>query len=457
MNYSLQDINHAYFIGIGGVSMSSLASILMIKGKRVSGYDMNKTAVTERLESEGASVCYSLDTDIPQSVDTIIYTAAIKADNPLMVKAKSSKSVILSRAELLGIITNSFKTSIGVAGTHGKSTTTGLLSSICLTHDSETAILSGANLPFIGSSYKCADGERIVYEACEYKNSYHFMIPSIKVVLNCELDHVDFFPTINHVIDSFKRYIDIPRFDGSENITVINKDCKNCLEAAKNTASDIYYYSTCGKADFYAYDIDISDGYGHFSIALNDGNAIESIKLAIPGMHNVSNSVAAAAAAYLSGVSAQNIKQGLMAFTGVSRRFEYLGEYNGAKVFDDYAHHPDEIEVTLKAARALTRGRIICIFQPHTYTRTYEMLDAFASSLSIADKVYICDIYAAREINTTGVTSCDIAKRMTNAECPGSFADIAEILKNELSDNDYCITMGAGEAYKVADILLAKK
>ena len=456
MNYSLDNIKHAYFIGIGGVSMSSLASILMLKGKRVSGYDMNRTPTTERLINEGASVSYDINSDIPASVDTIIYTAAVKEDNPLMIKASHSGAVILSRAELLGIVTNSFKTSIGVSGTHGKSTTTGLLSSICLTHDSETAVLSGANLPFLGSSYKCADGERIVYEACEYKNSYHSMIPSIKIVLNCEHDHVDFFPKMDDVIESFRKYINDSRYNGSENIAVINKDCPNCITASQNTDADIYFYSIKDSCDFYAEDVDLSDGYGRFSIHLNDGTVIKDIKLKIPGIHNVSNSVAAAAAAFLSGVTPQKIKDGLEAFTGVSRRFEYLGEFSGAKIFDDYAHHPDEIEVTLNAARALTRGRIICVFQPHTYSRTYELLDNFAKTLSLADRVYLCDIFAAREINTTGVSSHDIANKMNNASCPGSFNDIANILRTELKQNDFCITMGAGEAYKVADILLNK-
>lgn len=454
MSYSLDNIKCAFFIGIGGSSMSSLASILLIKGKAVYGYDMKESDATKKLESEGAKVSYDLDCVIPECVDTVIYTAAMKEDNPIMVQARNCGAVVLTRAELLGIISNSYKTSIGVSGTHGKSTTTGLLSSICLAEDNNTAILSGANLPFLGSSYKCSDGERIVYEACEYKNSYHQMIPSIKVVLNCEHDHVDFFPSIDDVISSFKKYINEERFENSENIAVINKDCKNCLVAAENADAMIYYYSITEKADFYAYDIDMSSGYGKFSVRLNDGIDIKGISLKIPGLHNVSNSVAAAAAAYLSGVSKENIKKGLESFSGVSRRFEYLGEYNGAKIFDDYAHHPDEIEVTLKAARNLKPDRIICVFQPHTYSRTYEMLDEFAKALSYADKVYLCDIFAAREINTSGVRSSDIANRMNNAECPGDFNAIAEKVKIELSSGDFLITMGAGEAFKVANIIL---
>jgi len=454
MRYSLEKINHAYFIGIGGVSMSSLAHILMIKGKKVSGYDMNKTHVTEKLAEHGADIAYTLDAEIPQTVDTVIYTAAVKTDNPLMVKAGLMDVVILSRAELLGLITDSYKTSIGIAGTHGKSTTTGLVSSICLAHDKDTAVLSGANLPFLGSSYKCSDGERIVYEACEYKNSYHSMIPSIKVVLNCEHDHVDFFPTLDDVIASFCKYIDEPRRADGKNIVILNKDCENCKKLAEKSTAKILQYSIKEKADFYAFDIDISSGFGKFSIMLNDGSVVPDIQLAIPGMHNVSNSVAAAASSYLSGASVQSIKDGLESFTGVSRRFELLGEYNGAKLIDDYAHHPDEIEVTLKAARNICKGKLICVFQPHTYTRTYSMLNEFAKTLSLADEVYLCNIYAARENNTTGVCSEDIASRMKNAKCPGSFESIAECLKSSLQSGDYCITMGAGEAYKVAELLL---
>lgn len=459
MNNSIvntNNIKNAYFIGIGGVSMSSLASILMLRGVGVFGYDMKETEITKKLSYDGAIISYDINSEVPEIVDTVIYSAAIKNDNPLMIKAVQSGARILSRAELLGAIANSFETSIGVAGTHGKSTTTGFLSSICLAHDEDTAVLSGANLPFLGSLYKAGNGKRIVYEACEYKNSYHSMIPSIKVILNCEHDHVDFFPTLCDVINSFKTYIDKSRCENGMNISVVNRDCDNCLIAASGTASEVYYYSIKDNADFTAFDIDISDGYGRFSLRLCDGKVIENIALKLPGIHNVSNAVAASAAAYLSGVSAGNIKKGLEDFTGVSRRFEYLGDYNGAKLFDDYAHHPDEIEVTIRAARNLNPERLICVFQPHTYSRTFEMLDAFAAALSLADEVYLCDIYAAREINDSGVCSEDIMKRMTNATCPGSFQDIASILSKRLKSGDYCITMGAGEAYNVANLLLGK-
>lgn len=456
MEFSINDIKNAYFIGIGGISMSSLAEILILKGKNVYGYDMRKTDITENLEQKGAKITYDLSSKIPDIIDTVIYSAAIPCENPLLIDAKEKKLTILSRAALLGMIASSYEESIGIAGTHGKSTTTGFVSSICLCEDSETAVLSGAKLVQLDSYYKSGTGKRIVYEACEYKNSYHAMPPSIKVVLNCEHDHVDFFPSITDVTDSFRKYIDTPRYAGSKNISVVNADCKNCIKAAQNTSSEIYYFSVENEADFYAKNIDMSSGYGVFTLVLCDKKEIRNIKLSLPGYHNISNAVAAGGAAYLSGVSAENIKKGLEDYRGVKRRFEKLGEYNGAVIIDDYAHHPDEIVATLTAARNITDSRIICVFQPHTYSRTYELLDSFANALSLADKVYLCDIFPAREENTYGVKSQDLSEKIENCEYISSFEEIAKKLKATLRNSDFCITMGAGEAYKVANILLNK-
>ncbi len=456
MEFSINTIKNAYFIGIGGISMSSLAEILILKGINVYGYDMRKTDITENLEKKGAKITYSLDSDIPDIIDTVIYSAAIPNENPLLTYAKEENLTLLSRATLLGMISGSYQESIGISGTHGKSTTTGFVSSICLQEDCETAVLSGAKLVQLDSYYKTGTGKRIVYEACEYKNSYHAMPPSIKVVLNCDYDHVDFFPSIDDVIESFRKYIDTPRFNGSKNISVVNADCENSVKAAQNTSSEIYYFSTEKEADFYAKNIDISSGYGVFNLVLCDKKEIKNIKLSLPGMHNISNAVAAAAAAYLSGVSPDNIKKGLEAYKGVKRRFEKLGEYRGAKIIDDYAHHPDEIVATLTAARNITDSRIICVFQPHTYSRTYELLDDFANALSLADKVYMCEIFAAREENIYGVSSQNLAEKIKNCEYFPTYDEIAQKLKETLKDGEYCITMGAGEAYKVANILLGK-
>ena len=454
---SLGDIKSAYLLGIGGVSMSSLAMILKSHGADVSGYDMNDSDTVKKLRANGVGVDTVYRNGALSGVDTLVFSAAIKADNPYMVEAAEKGLRILTRAELLGLVTAHFPHAIGVSGTHGKSTTTGMLAQICVYEDSETAVLSGASLPFLGGLYKAGNGERVVFEACEYKNSYHAMFPTIKVVLNCEHDHVDFFPTLDDVVESFRKYIDTARFPGAENKAVVCLDCKNSVKAAENTSAEVYFYSVKEKTGFYAENIDLSDGFGKFDAVLCDGSRIDGIKLSVPGMHNVSNAVAACAAAYLTGVSRENIKRGLCEFGGVSRRFEKLGEYDGAVLVDDYAHHPDEIRATLTAAKKLPYSRIICVFQPHTYTRTAALLDDFASALSLADEVYVADIYAAREINESGVSSADIAKRMKNCTYIPSFGGIAERLKGEIKSGDLVITMGAGEAYKVAKMLLNNK
>ncbi len=453
---SLNSIKNAYFLGIGGVSMSSLAMILKSRGGMASGYDMNKSDITKMLEANGICVDYEYNPSALDGVDTLVFSAAISRDDPNMVAAQKMGIDILTRAQFLGLVCGDFPHAIGVSGTHGKSTTTGMLGKICLEQDAETAILSGASLPYIGGLYKTGNGDRIVFEACEYKNSYHSMKPTVKVVLNVEHDHVDFFPTENDVIASFNTYIDMTRTDGGENIAIVNFDCPNAVKSAHNTSAQVKYFSVKQKTHFYAKNIFLDGGYGKFDIVLNDSRVIDGVKLGVPGEHNVSNAVAAAAAAYSVGVSPECIKKGLESFNGVSRRFEKLGQYNGAVLVDDYAHHPDEIRATLSTARFMPYKRIICVFQPHTYTRTFALLDDFAKALSAADKVYIADIFPAREKNTMGVSSADIVSKMKNAEFVPGFEEIADVLKGEIGEGDLVITMGAGEAYKTARMLMGE-
>ena len=240
------------------------------------------------------------------------------------------------------------------------------------------------------------------------------------------------------------------RSPDAENIAVVNLDCEGSVKAAENTCAETYYFSIKQKTDFYADSIDLSDGYGKFDLHFRDSAVLRGVKLSVPGIHNVDDAVAAAAAAYLTGISPELIKHGLESFTGAARRFEKLGEWNGAVFVDDYAHHPDVINATLTAAMKLPFERVFCVFQPHTYSRTYALLDDFAKALSLADKVILSEIYPAREINTTGVSSADIVSRMKNAEHIPAFADITESLRSKVGKGDLVITMGAGEAYKAA-------
>ncbi len=451
----INNIKKAYFVGIGGVSMSSLALILKKRGIDVSGYDMYHSDNTEMLENNGIKIDYEHNIHSLVGVDTIIYTAAVtKETAPELLYAEENGVLLLSRAQLLGEITATYKHAVGISGTHGKSTTTGMLAQIYLLYDSESSVLAGAKIPSIGSTYKIGDADRIVFEACEYKDSFLDMKPSIKVILNCEHDHVDYFKDLDAVKLSFRRFAEIKSNDNEPVVALINRDCKNTCDALKGFNGMLYDYSINNNAYFFAKNIRFNGGFGIFDLVINNTETINDIRMSVPGLHNISNALAAAGAAYLSGVDVISIKSGLESFNGVSRRFEKKGEYNGCTIVDDYAHHPDEIRVTLSTAKKMGYNRVICVFQPHTYSRTYALLSDFAKELSLADEVYLADIYPARETNTYGVSSDDIANMMSSCKMVGSFETIADALKKDIGVGDLLITMGAGEAYKTADILL---
>ncbi len=444
-----------YFIGIGGVSMSSLALILKKDGKEVRGYDMKPSETTALLENNGICVDYDVNISNISACDTVVYTAAIKQDDTMLVFARNSGKNILTRAELLGMITGGYDNSIGVSGTHGKSTTTGFMTQVLLCANSDATILSGAGLPALnGSLYRVGNGNIAAFEACEYQNSYHHMHPTIKIVLNCEHDHVDFFPTLDDVLDSFTTYLNIPGKNGV-NIGIINADNDNAVKAARASSADLRFYSVKNTADVYACNIDLSDGYGKFDLMTSKDGFLGRVELSVPGIHNISNAVAAATAALECSVDKESIIRGLGEFSGVKRRFERVGVLpGGAVVIDDYAHHPDEIAVTLAAARKVAKGRVICIFQPHTYSRTKALLGDFAKVLSSCNLAVLAPIYAAREQDVYGVSSNDLAGLIPGAKCFQSFGEIASYAQGVAVDGDLVITMGAGDIYKVSDYFL---
>ncbi len=450
----MSDYKNVYFIGIGGISMSSLAMILKNRGVNVAGYDMKKSEITENLEKSGIKVNYSYSPDNQKNFETVVYTAAISETDAEMLRAKERGAKIIPRAELLCDITSGYKHSVGVAGTHGKSTTTGMLCYIMDKAKTDATILAGAVIPGIDSTYRAGKGDIAVFEACEYKNSYHFMRPTIRLVLNTELDHVDFFGNIENVIDSFAKYMDTDS-GNAENIALVNADCENTMLAAKKIKTKTYTFSTRGKsADFCAENVTENDGYYEFDMfAL--GKFYCRIKLSVPGRHNVINAAAAASAAYLCGIDGEIVADGISSFPGVKRRFEKKGiMQSGAVVIDDYAHHPDEITATLSAAKKVCKGRVYCIFQPHTYTRFEVLMEDFAKALSLADSVIMTDIYAAREKNINGTSSADIKKYLPQAYYFDSFEKAADFVKNEAKRGDMVITMGAGDVYEVADFLI---
>ena len=434
--------------------MSSLALILKNNGANVGGYDFKKSENTELLEKNGIKVNYEYSDSNQDGFDTVVYTAAIAEDDKEFLLAKKRGAKIFTRAELLGDIVSGYNHSIGVAGTHGKSTTTGMLSNIMDAAKNDATILAGAVIPALGSTHRAGNGDTAVFEACEYKNSYHSMHPTIRLVLNCEFDHVDFFKTMDNVIASFNKYMNADSGNG-ENIVIINKDCAHSEKAAEGVDAKVYTFSATDKtADFYADNIENHSGYEQFDIYAQ-GQLYCHAKPGVPGMHNVANAVAAAASAYFCGIDGKAVAAGLESFGGVKRRFEKVGYTEaGAVIIDDYAHHPDEVEVTLKAAKQICKGKVYCIFQPHTYTRFETLMEDFAKTLSLADVAVMADIYAAREHNVHNTSSADIKKYLPSAVYCGSFEKIAEYIKANAKEHDMVITMGAGDIYKVKELLI---
>lgn len=447
---------HIHFIGIGGISMSGLAEILLEEGFTVSGSDSKESPLTEKLEKEGAVIHYGQSADnITDDIDCVVYTAAINRRNPELMEAVARKIPMLTRAELLGQLMKNYETPIAVSGTHGKTTATSMISHILLEADLDPTISVGGILKAIGGNIRVGSSGTFLTEACEYTNSFLHFFPKISVILNIEEDHLDFFKDLEDIRHSFHQFAALLPSDGT---LVINGDIKNYEEIYSGLDCHVVTYGSSPDFDYSFADIRY-DEHGHVSFELlKKGEKTGRIALSVTGDHNVSNALAAIAVAELMDISADTIQKGLLSFTGTDRRFEYKGTFNGVTVVDDYAHHPTEIAATLKAAQHSPHNAVWCVFQPHTYTRTKAFFHEFAEALSHADHLILADIYAARETDTLGVSSealAEEAKKLgTDALYLPTFADIETFLKEHCQPGDLLITMGAGDIVTVGEDLL---
>lgn len=447
-----------HFIGIGGISMSGLAEILMDEGFTVSGSDAHVSELTAHLEARGAVLYYGQKAEnISDGLDAVVYTAAIHPDNPEFAEVKRRGIPMLSRAELLGQMMRNYKHAIAVSGTHGKTTTTSMISEIFLKADNDPTISVGGILNSIGGNIRVGGPEFFVTEACEYTNSFLSFYPTMTVILNIEEDHLDFFKDIQDIRHSFRLFAGQTAEDG---MVIINGDIEKVQEITADTKARVITFGHDAACDYTAAEITYNEyACPSFDLIVR-GERICRLQLSVQGEHNVYNALAAVAAAAESGISYEKIAEGLAAYTGTNRRFEKKGELNGVIIIDDYAHHPQEIEATLKAAQNYPHKRIWCVFQPHTYTRTKAFLEGFAEALSFADCVVLADIYAARETDTLGVSSADIAallkKKGTEAWYLPSFSEIEEFLLEHCIPGDLLITMGAGDIVKVGENLLSR-
>jgi UDP-N-acetylmuramate--alanine ligase len=447
-----------HFIGIGGISMSGLAEILLGEGFRISGSDAHKSSLTEQLEKNGAKIFYGQYADnITDDIDVVVYTAAIHPDNPEYAEAVRRGIPMMSRAELLGQLMTNYKEALAIAGTHGKTTTTSMVTEILLAADADPTISVGGILHSIGGNIRVGGPELFVTEACEYTNSFLSFFPTIEVILNIEADHLDFFKDIDDIRHSFRLFAEKLPENG---LLIINGDIRNYQEITDGLSCRVVTVGHDAACDYHAEEISY-DAFARpsFTLVRKDGTSCP-VTLGVPGEHNVYNALAAIAAAEALGVSEAAICAGLAGFTGTERRFEKKGEICGITIIDDYAHHPQEITATLKAAKNYPHKKLWCVFQPHTYTRTKALLDEFAEALSAADEVVLADIYAARETDTLGVSSADIAERIeklgTTAHYFPTFDDIETFLLENCSTGDLLITMGAGDIVKVGERLLGK-
>ena len=447
---------HIHFIGIGGISMSGLAEILLEEGFTVSGSDSKESPLTKKLESEGARIAYGQKAEnITPDIDCVVYTAAISRSNPELIEAVAQKIPMLTRAELLGQLMKNYDTPIAVSGTHGKTTTTSMISHILLEGKVDPTISVGGILKAIGGNIRVGKSETFLTEACEYTNSFLHFFPKISVILNIEEDHLDFFKDLEDIRHSFRQFAELLPSDGT---LIINGEIENYREICQGLGCRVVTYGPSAEFDYSASDISY-DEEGHVSFELaKHGEKAGRIVLSVTGDHNVSNALASIAAAELLGIPMDTIKKGLLSFTGTDRRFEYKGTFNGVTVVDDYAHHPTEIKATLKAAQHYPHNSVWCVFQPHTYTRTKAFFHEFAEALSHTDHLVLADIYAARETDTLGISSADLAEEAAKLGADShyfpSFAEIEAFLKENCRPGDLLITMGAGDIVTVGEDLI---
>lgn len=452
-------IQKVHFIGIGGISMSGLAEILLDRGYTVTGSDTKTSAITNKLEQLGIKIITGHSGENAAGADLVVYTAAIKENNPELAAARLQEIPTIDRATLLGWIMEGYPGSIAVSGTHGKTTTTSMISMIMLEAGLNPTIHVGGELDAIGGTTRIGSNDFFIAEACEYYESFLKFYPNIAVILNIEFDHADYFRDLNHVIETFTKFaLHVP----SDGWLIANADDRNTSKIIETSDCKVVTFGlNPGTADWCAGHVTF-DGMGCASYTLmHQGQEVSSIILSVPGIHNVINSLAAIAACSITGCSYDVIKKALARFKGTHRRFELKGLMNGIKIIDDYAHHPSEVMATLKAAKNSEHSRIWCVFQPHTYTRTKFLMKEFATAFEDADEVILADIYAAREIDKGEVNSEMLADRIKEtgkkvAYIKG-FEVIAQYLERHAKPGDLVITMGAGDIYKVGEMLLKSR
>ncbi len=445
----IQNVSRVHMIGIGGSGMCPLAEILHSKGYTVTGSDNNPSDPLKRVQALGIKVYMGHRADNIGDAQLVVYSAAISQDNPEIVYARQNGIPTMERSHMLGALTRMYDRVIGVCGTHGKTSTTSMITQILYLNKFDPTAVIGGKLPLINSNSLTGKSDIMVCESCEFVDTFLQMSPDISVLLNIDNDHLDYFKTMDNLVLSFHKFLSMSR------LSFINGDDALAIKAAVNIDAQIVTFGL-GKDNMYFADNLKHAKYGYCFDIFKNGEKLINIEMHIPGKHNVINGLAAVAVCDYLGADAEGIKSALEKFTGAGRRFEFLGEFNGFVLADDYAHHPTEINATLTAAKSLDYKRVIAVFQPFTFSRTALLKDDFIKALSVADKVILTPIMGSREVNSYGISSQDLANGLENAVCVQNFNEVAEMIINDAGVGDLVITMGGGDIYKAAHLVIEK-
>lgn len=449
----LGQVKRVHFIGIGGSGMCPLVEILHSQGYKISGSDVDDLSDTvKRIRSMGIDVAIGQRAEnISDDTELVVYTAAIQKDNPELMGAKEKGIPTVERSVLLGAVCRRYPNTIGVSGTHGKTTVTSMIAQILLCDNLDPSVIIGGKLPMLGTNGRAGKSDTMVVESCEFVNTFLEITPAIAVILNIDADHLEFFGCVENTIKSFNAFC-----RQTSKAVIVNGDDANSMKAVEGITLPITTFGF-DKSNYYYPDNIRDDGDSHRTFELmNKGEKICTITLHVPGRHNILNAIAAAVSALMAGASTEGIERGFETFTGACRRFEVHGVFGGVTVADDYAHHPAELEATLKAAKEMHFKRVIAVFQPFTYSRTKDHMDEFAEVLSIADETVLTPIMAAREIDDLGVSSEQLAEKIENCRLFNTFDEIADYIVKNAKDGDLVITMGCGDIYKAAKLMKSK-
>lgn len=442
-----------HLVGIGGVSMSPLAEVLSGMGLIIHGSDMNEGENVKRLEDKNIRVFIGHRAEnITPDVDFLVRTAAVHDDNPEIIEAHRRGVPVFERTQAWGCIMRDYRNALCIAGTHGKTTTTSMSTHILMAAQQDPTVMIGGTLPLLHAGHRIGQGDTIIMESCEYYNSFLSFYPTVAVVLNIEADHLDFFKDLEDIKRSFREFASHVPENGH---IVVNCEDENAMEAVSGLNRDTITFGLSDKADVWAKNIVQIGAQSDFDIIYR-GRKFTHVSLRVPGLHNIKNALAATAACICLGAGPLAVKYGLSAFTGAGRRFEFKGKYNGADVYDDYAHHPGELKALLDAVLPLGYKRVIVVFQPHTYSRTHALFDDFLEQLRRPDLTILAEIYAAREKNTIGISSRDMAKEIPNSLYFADFSELEKSLRFTAAPGDIILTVGAGDIYKVGEALVAK-